>query len=177
MPIYEFACGKCRTLFSFYSRRVNTETTPSCPRCGGALSKQVSLFQAKSGGGRDADPWGLAGDGCDDDTASAPDFDIGDERVARAVDELGHRIDTMDDTDAAGAAKLMKEFSDKSGVKFGKDVSEALSRMAAGDDSESARNQLAEAMESGNPFDSGAQSQGDAAQTTAFAKDPTLYEM
>lgn len=178
MPIYEFACNDCRTLFQFYSRRINTETIPACPRCGKSLSKQISLFQAKSGSGKDNDPWGMANDGCDDDTANAPDFNTGDERIANAIDELGSKIDNMDDTDSAGAAKLMQEFSQKSGVKFNKDVNEALSRMAAGEDADSVATQLGDALSSDNPFASeNNQPELNQVRQTPFAKDPTLYEM
>ncbi len=179
MPIYEFACPECRTLFQFFSRRVNTTTVPPCPKCGKPLSKQISLFQAKSGGGADNDPWGLGGDGCDDDTAAAPDFDTGDERVAGAIEELGSKIDSMDDTDAAGAAKLMQEFSQKSGVKFNKDVNEALGRIAAGEDADAVASQLGDALNSDNPFDTATGPGRGAAPTrpVPFTKDPTLYEM
>ena len=34
MPIYEFACPKCRKIFSFLSKRVNPDRTPECPKCG-----------------------------------------------------------------------------------------------------------------------------------------------
>ncbi len=179
MPIYEFACPDCRTLFQFFSRRVNTETVPPCPKCGKPLSKQISLFQAKSGKGADSDPWGLANDGCDDDTAGAPDFDTGDERIAGAIEEMGQKIDTMDDTDSAGAAKLMQEFSQKSGVKFNKDVNEALSRIASGEDADTVASQMGDALNSDNPFDTSGSPGGTASASRPhpFAKDPTLYEM
>ena len=180
MPIYEFACPDCRTLFQFFSRRVNTETVPPCPKCGKPLAKQISLFQAKSGSG-DADPFGLAGDGCDDDMAGAPDFDAGDERIAGAIEEMGSKIDHMDDNDSAGAAKLMQEFSQKSGVKFNKDVNEALGRIAAGEDADAVAAQMGDALESANPFDTsgpkGGLGRGASPRQRPFAKDPTLYEM
>ena len=45
MPIYEFACPKCRRIFSFLSKRVNPDRQPVCPKCGHKkLSKQVSRF-------------------------------------------------------------------------------------------------------------------------------------
>ncbi len=177
MPIYEFACPDCRTLFQFFSRRVNTSTVPTCPTCGKPLFKQISLFQAKSGSGDDA-PWGLARDGCDDDTAGAPDFDTGDERVAGAIEELGSKIDSMDDTDASGAARLMQEFSQKSGVKFNKDVNEALGRLAAGEDADAVASQLGDALDSDNPFDTtGIKGASSGARPHPFTKDPTLYEM
>ena len=151
---------------------------PPCPRCSRPLSRQVSLFQAKLGSGLDRDPWGLANDGCDDDTAGAPDFDPGDERIARAVDELGSKIDKMDDTDTAGAAKLMQEFAQKSGVKFNKDVNEALGRLAAGEDADAVSAQLGDALDSENPFDtSGGTGRSGAARPHPFDRDPTLYDM
>jgi putative FmdB family regulatory protein len=45
MPIYEFYCESCNTIFSFFSRRIDTETVPGCPRCAAPeLSRQVSMF-------------------------------------------------------------------------------------------------------------------------------------
>ncbi len=178
MPIYEFACVKCGILFSFFSKRVNTETIPACPKCGEPLVKQVSLFQARSGSPKDSDPWGMADDGCDDDTASAPDFDTGDERLAGAIQELGNKIDSIDYSDPQAAAKVMREFADKSGMKFNKGVTDALARMASGEDSTSVADALQEAIASGNPFASDDDSSShDKALRTDFIKDPTLYDM
>ncbi len=179
MPIYEFACHNCKTLFSFFSKRINTETIPSCPKCGRELLKQVSLFQARSGGGKEVDPWGLSGDGCDDDYASAPDFDIGDGRIAGAIDALGDKIDNLDYSDPQSAAKVMRDFAEQSGVKFNKGVTDALARMAGGEDGQSLQDALAEAMQSGNPFasddDTGADAEDE--KDVEYTKDPTLYDM
>ena len=32
MPIYEFACPKCRKVYSFLSKRVAPSHTPACPK-------------------------------------------------------------------------------------------------------------------------------------------------
>ena len=42
MPLYE--CMPCHTIFSFLSRTATTSAQPACPRCGGELKKQVSVF-------------------------------------------------------------------------------------------------------------------------------------
>ena len=34
MPIYEFYCASCHTVFNFLSKRINTDGTPACPKCG-----------------------------------------------------------------------------------------------------------------------------------------------
>jgi len=46
MPIYEFFCKDCNCIYSFFSRSINTEKIPVCPKCttGALLSRQVSLF-------------------------------------------------------------------------------------------------------------------------------------
>ena len=44
MPIYEYYCKPCHTIFSFLSRSVNVSARPACPRCGAELHKQVSSF-------------------------------------------------------------------------------------------------------------------------------------
>ena len=45
MPIYEYACPKCRVIFSFLSKRINPDRSPVCPKCGNKkMSKQLSRF-------------------------------------------------------------------------------------------------------------------------------------
>jgi putative FmdB family regulatory protein len=36
MPIYEFYCPDCHTVFSFFSSRIDTAVRPACPQCGKA---------------------------------------------------------------------------------------------------------------------------------------------
>jgi putative FmdB family regulatory protein len=50
MPIYEFACPKCRRIFSFLSKRVNPGRLPVCPKCGSKkMSRQISRFATARG--------------------------------------------------------------------------------------------------------------------------------
>ena len=44
MPVYEFFCKKCNTLFNFFSKTINPAKQPLCPKCTGNLKKQVSTF-------------------------------------------------------------------------------------------------------------------------------------
>lgn len=44
MPLYEYYCAACHTIFSFLARTANVKAQPACPRCGGELRKQVSSF-------------------------------------------------------------------------------------------------------------------------------------
>jgi len=50
MPIYEFYCRDCHTIFNFLSARVDTTTVPACPKCArAALARQVSRFAISKG--------------------------------------------------------------------------------------------------------------------------------
>ncbi|HSO66320.1 MAG TPA: FmdB family zinc ribbon protein, partial [Desulfatirhabdiaceae bacterium] len=56
MPIYEFFCQDCNIIFNFFSRRIDIETQPNCPRCQTRiLSRKMSPFavtgRAKEDGG------------------------------------------------------------------------------------------------------------------------------
>ena len=61
MPIYEFACPRCRKVYSFLSKRVAPSHTPVCPKCGSKrLSKEISRFAFLHGA---PEPAAAAGDG------------------------------------------------------------------------------------------------------------------
>jgi putative FmdB family regulatory protein len=87
MPIYEFTCGKCHTLFRFFSRVVDTEKIPSCPRCRTVkLRRAVSSFSSPSGKGEEGE----------EGTPSLDEAKIGEaisllEREGPSVDEKAHR--------------------------------------------------------------------------------------
>ena len=107
MPIYEFACPKCRRIFSFLSKRVNPGRLPVCPKCGNKkMSKQVSRFAMTKGlkessAKTDAD----APDG-----PPMPDFD--DPRVARAMAEMERDMEHLDENNPRHMAHMMKKMKD-----------------------------------------------------------------
>jgi len=50
MPIYEYACPKCRVIFNFLSKRMTPDRLPTCPKCGNKkMTKQVSRFAMSRG--------------------------------------------------------------------------------------------------------------------------------
>ena len=57
MPIYEFYCLRCNTIYNFFSKVVNTDKVPKCPSCKTIkLKRQMSVF-AKISGGKEAFRW------------------------------------------------------------------------------------------------------------------------
>jgi len=105
MPIYEFACPRCRRIFSFLAKRVNPERAPVCPKCGNRkMSKQVSQFalskglpEPAEGGAPGAEP-------------SMPDLD--DPRVARAMAEMEREMEHLDENNPKHMARLMRKMKD-----------------------------------------------------------------
>ena len=56
MPIYEFFCENCNTIFNFFSKTVNTKKNPNCPKCKDKkLSRQISIFAFTGKAKEDAD--------------------------------------------------------------------------------------------------------------------------
>jgi len=50
MPIYEYACPKCRVIFNFLSKRIEPRGLPTCPKCGNKrMTKQMSRFAMTRG--------------------------------------------------------------------------------------------------------------------------------
>lgn len=171
MPIYEFYCDPCHTIFNFLSKRINTTATPACPKCAAALSRQVSAFAHLRSGSKDD---------VDDGSPS-----IDDSRMEQAMAAMGSEIDKLgDDSDPQEAAVLMRRFAQASGVKFNDTIEEALSRMASGEDPDAVEAEFGGALESTNPFANDAD--GGAAKTdqlkrllraTGPRRDPKLYDL
>jgi putative FmdB family regulatory protein len=130
MPIYEFACPRCRRIFNFLSKRLQPDRAPVCPKCGDKkMVKQVSAF---------AMPRGLPESAATDtetDTGPMPDFD--DPRVARAMSEMERDMGQMDENNPRHMAhmmKKMKEFMPPGAVP--KELDIAIKRLEAGEDPE-----------------------------------------
>ncbi len=50
MPIYEYYCRPCHTVYSFFARTTSSSETPICPKCGAKkLEKQISRFAISKG--------------------------------------------------------------------------------------------------------------------------------
>jgi len=144
MPIYEFYCGSCNTVFSFLSRRLGVSRVPGCPVCGCIVSREVSPFACLRRGKEGAD-----GDGADDPLAS-----VDDARMERAMEALSGELGNLDDADAdpRDSARLFAKFADLTGMTFNPAVREALARIEAGADPDHVEAEFGEALNAANPF-------------------------
>jgi putative FmdB family regulatory protein len=128
MPIYEFYCSGCHTIFNFFSKRIDTESCPKCPRCKKRrLDRQVSMFAAVSGA---------------KDSAEMDDLPFDESKMEGALAQLAGEAEGIDENDPKAAADLMRKFSSMTGVEFGGSMEEALKRLEAGEDPESIEKDL-----------------------------------
>jgi len=92
MPIYEFACPKCRVIFNFLSKRIQPDRLPVCPKCGNKeMVKQMSTFALPRGVPERAGNDEL-GDGGD-----SPMPDLDDPKIARAMSEMERDMAHLDE--------------------------------------------------------------------------------
>jgi putative FmdB family regulatory protein len=143
MPIYEFYCRDCHTIFSFFARRVDTETVPKCPKhAKHKLRRQMSRFAISSG--RSEAP---GGDGPE------PDFD--DEKMEAAMMQMAGEVEGMDEDDPRAMARVMRKLMDTTGMRMGDGMEEAIRRMEAGEDPDKVEEELGDVLDGEDPFATG----------------------
>ena len=163
MPIYEFYCRKCNTIYSFFSRTVNTEKIPNCPKCKSVkLKRQMSIFARVSGGKEEA-----AGD-------DMPQID--EAKMEKAMAMLAGEADKISEDDPRQAAMLMRKLSDATGMNLGPGMEEALSRMERGEDPEKIEEEMGDLLEGEDPFIFGAKAQKGRKKPKPKI-DETLYDL
>jgi putative FmdB family regulatory protein len=167
MPIYEYACPKCRVIFNFLSKRINPDRLPVCPKCGNKkMRRQMSSF---------AMPRGLkepAASPAGDDNGPMPDMD--DPKIMRAMAELERDMSHLDENNPKHMAHLMRKMKDAMPAgMMPKEIEVAIKRLEAGEDPEKIEadmgNVLGEMM---GPEDGG----GDTGFGGSYARDGGLYD-
>jgi putative FmdB family regulatory protein len=138
MPVYEFYCDDCHTIFNFLSRRVNTEKRPACPRCEKPeLERRVSSFAVSSG--RREEP-----------VEGMPDLDEG--KLEKAIMGLAGEMEGVDENDPRQMARFMRRFTDATGMKLGSGMEEAIRRLATGEDPDKIESEMGDLVDAENPF-------------------------
>jgi len=121
MPIYEFYCSDCHTLFNFFSAVIDTETRPPCPRCMKPdLEKRPARFATlKHKGDEEPDPLG----------------DLDEERLAGVMESMMGEIGNLEENeDPRQLAQLFRRFGEASGLDFSPRMEEMMSRLESGED-------------------------------------------
>jgi putative FmdB family regulatory protein len=138
MPIYEFYCKDCNTIFNFFSKTVNTTKKPKCPKCKTkTLTKQISLFAVTGKAKEDGD---------------LDDLPFDEAKMEQAMQMLAGEADKINEDDPKQAANLMRKLSDMTGLKLGEGMDEALRRMEKGEDPEQIESEMGDILEDEDPF-------------------------
>lgn len=130
MPIYEFYCDRCHTLYNFFSSRIDTETVPECPRAGAGGAEHVlvrkpasfAVVSGRSGESEDPEDEMFAG--------------VDEERMASAMESWMSEMETSgaDPDDPRQMAKMFRRFGDAAGMEAGPKMEEMLRRLENGED-------------------------------------------
>ena len=166
MPIYEFACPKCRRIFSFLSKRINPGRQPVCPQCGNQqMTKQVSQF-ALTKGLKEAPSPAAGGD------PAMPDLD--DPRVARAMAEMERDMAHLDENNPRHMAQLMKKMKDLMPPgSLPKEMDVAIKRLEAGEEPEKIEADMGDVL---GDFMGGSEG-GPGSGAGGYSHDSGLYDM
>jgi putative FmdB family regulatory protein len=164
MPIYEFYCEDCNTIFNFFSKGVNTTKKPKCPKCQTkTLSRQMSAF-AVTGRAKE--------------NSEADDLPFDESKMEKAMQMLAGEAERINEDDPRQAADLMRRLSQMTGLELGPGMNEALRRMEAGEDPDQIESEMGDLLEDEEPFlvpeKKGA---GARAKRPAPTRDETLYDL
>lgn len=172
MPIYEFYCGPCHTVYSFLSRRMQVPDKATCPKCGcKKLEKKVSRFAISKGlvegsASGDADPFA----------------NLDESKLEELMSEMAPSMqDDSSQEDPKQMARLMKRMFELSGSEPTGAMLEAMKRMEAGEDPDAIDDDLGAAIdEQTDPF-SPASSTSKRSSLRRILQapniDPELYEL
>jgi hypothetical protein len=107
------------------------------------------------------------------------DFPIDDAKMERAMESLASEAEGLDENDPRQAARLMRKFSDMTGMEFKENMKSAIERMEAGEDPEAIEQEMGGAMDDEDPFVMPGKKEKTkvAARRVAPVRDPALYEM
>ena len=136
MPIYEFYCPDCHTVYSFFSASVRTDARPDCPKCGRKeLGRRPSRFATlKPGRSEESET-----------DAEDPFAGVDEERMERAVEALAGEFEGMDENaepDPRQLSRVLRKFSDLTGLQAGPKLRDMLERLERGEDPDSLESEM-----------------------------------
>jgi putative FmdB family regulatory protein len=168
MPIYEYACPKCRVIFNFLSKRTNPDRLPVCPKCGNKkMTKQMSRF-AMSRGLKEP----TAKSEPESGEPPMPDFD--DPRMERAMMEMERDMEHLDENNPKHMAHMMRKMKDLMPPgTVPKELDVAIKRLEAGEDPEKIEEDMGDVL---GDFMGGPDEEGGMGGGAPYAHDSGLYD-
>jgi len=148
MPIYEYACPRCKRVMTFLVRNTAAHQTPSCPHCGKVkLRRALSRFAAQTGrksAGRRAaanpapgaeTPAGAPPDGASADGGETPP-------------DLSF-LDGLDENDPRSMGRAMRQMAAQAGEPLDAEMDEVVRRLEAGEDPDKIEEKMGDTLGGG----------------------------
>jgi len=155
MPIYEFYCEDCNTIFNFFSRSVNTTKKPKCPKCKTRkLSRRMSAFAVTGRAKEEGD---------------MNDLPFDESRMEAAMQTLAGEAESINEDNPRQAANLMRKLTDMTGLEMGPGMTEDPDQIEA---------EMGDLIEGEDPFILPGKKGGKrGAKQAAPQRDDTLYDL
>ena len=168
MPIYEYACPKCRVIFNFLSKRIQPERLPVCPKCGNKkMAKQMSRFAMSRGLKEPA-----AKTEPQRGEPPMPDFD--DPRMERAMMDMERDMEHLDENNPKHMAHMMRKMKDLMPPgTVPKELDVAIKRLEAGEDPEKIEEDMGDVL---GDFMGGPDEEGGMGGGAPYGHDSGLYD-
>jgi putative FmdB family regulatory protein len=168
MPIYEYACPKCRVIYNFLSKRTNPDRLPACPKCGNKkMTKQMSRFAMSRGLKEPA-----AKSEPESGEPPMPDFD--DPRMERAMMEMERDMEHLDENNPKHMAHMMRKMKDLMPPgTMPKELDVAIKRLEAGEDPEKIEEDMGDVL---GDFMGGPDEEGGMGGGAPYSHDSGLYD-
>ncbi len=148
MPIYEFYCADCHTVYNFLSRSINTTKRPDCPRCGRPkLERRVSRFAISKGQSKPPE-------------SDQPLPDLDESKMEQAMEQLASEAEGIDEDNPRQMARMMRKRYEGAGLQLNEKMEEAVRRLEAGDDPEKIEEEMGDFLDAEDPLLGGAGSTG-----------------
>lgn len=144
MPIYEFYCAACHTVFSFFSARVAPEARPACPKCGAPeLPRRPSRFATLSPERSESEEEGP------DDLFGGVDEGRLEQAFAAMAGEFEALTGAADgsEPDPRQLSRALRRFTELTGLEAGPKLREVFARLERGEDPETLESELGEGAE------------------------------
>jgi putative FmdB family regulatory protein len=166
MPIYEFACPKCRKIFNFLSKKPRASNPPACPKCGHRKMTKQGSSLAMPRGGKESST--AAGDSPDRGSMAGMD----EARMMQVMSEMERDMAHLDENNPKHMAHLMRKMKDSMPAgSVPKELDVAIKRLEAGEDPEKIEADMGDIL--GDFTDSGEGGPGGAG---SYTHDSGLYD-
>lgn len=154
VPIYEYACDRCRRVYQFFFRSASAAKRPKCPVCGKPrLVRRLSRFSVNTG----AKAGAPSGEGAEEEMDPV--------RMEQAMKKLEKEMAGLDENDPRQMGRFMRRMMEETGQDLGPEMETAIRRLEAGEDPERIEEEMGDVL-----------GEGDGGGPEDYSYDDTLYE-